>query len=389
MTSHRPLRRILAALAAGLSVTLVPVAIGAPAHAADTVCLSEQPTGGLVKTRCDDASPPETAISATTPSLNLAGYVNTDHIDIDFAGSYSDADTDPITYKCRLDGPGSSDAGTWKACTSPISYTGLADSGSGAYTFSVYAIDSVDNGIDATQRPGLGGSAPKTDTPDYDLTPSTLTFRVDTTAPNVFVLTAPYDPQNPDLPMVTTLSPSFTLSATEQQVAYSCVLDGTALPCDRGVSTFRNLSPGDKTLVVGGTDIAGNADPTPTTVRFAVPTDLGSAVPGWTLTQVQGYLGGTVLSTKRTGATLQVASSGASSSVTEIRLIADLGPKAGKVSVRAAEGPRYTVDLHRAQVTKHAVIVVRGRFSKPLAGPVTITVLSTGRRVAIDGVLAH
>jgi hypothetical protein len=71
------------------------------------------------------------------------------------------------SFQCRLDGPGAA-TGSYAPCTSPRSYSGLAQ---GSYTFSVYATDSAGN---------------------VDSTPATRSFTVDSVVPAV-TLTAPAD----------------------------------------------------------------------------------------------------------------------------------------------------------------------------------------------------
>jgi hypothetical protein len=110
-----------------------------------------------------DTDPPDTAISSgptTLTSSRAATFVFT----ADEAGS---------TFECSLDG------GPFAACTSPASYTGLAD---GAHTFDVQATD---------------GSA------NTDPTPDTASWTVDHTAPSVSLA----DPGSP-LTGTVTLVPS-------------------------------------------------------------------------------------------------------------------------------------------------------------------------------------
>jgi hypothetical protein len=68
------------------------------------------------------------------------------------------------SYQCQLD------SGSWQACSSPQSYSGLAD---GTHTFSVAATDTV--------------------TGEADPTPASTSWVVDTTAPADFALSAPAD----------------------------------------------------------------------------------------------------------------------------------------------------------------------------------------------------
>jgi hypothetical protein len=123
---------------------------------------------------------------------------------------------------CALDG-----LNLWRACSGPISFTGLAD---GQHTYTVEGIDRAFNVS----------------------SPANFPFTVDTTAP---VVTFTSGPPNP------TTSRSATLEWTAQDltpVTYKCKLDtAPAQPCNSPV-TRNNLSPGQHTFTVTGTDAAGN-----------------------------------------------------------------------------------------------------------------------------------
>ena len=55
---------------------------------------------------CDDTVPPETAISAVSTAPNAGGWGGDQHDDaFAFAGAHTDADTDPLAFECKLDGP--------------------------------------------------------------------------------------------------------------------------------------------------------------------------------------------------------------------------------------------------------------------------------------------
>ncbi len=90
-----------------------------------------------------DKTPPNTTITS-----GPSGTVSSTSASFGFSSSESGS-----TFQCKLDG------GTFGACTSPKSYTGLAN---GSHTFSVRARDSADN---------------------VDPTPATRTWTIDTTAP--------------------------------------------------------------------------------------------------------------------------------------------------------------------------------------------------------------
>ena len=92
-----------------------------------------------------DTDPPETSITSAPPDLSASG-------DATFAFA---ADEPGSTFECALDG------GSYASCSSPLTYTGLAD---GAHSFAVRATDAAAN---------------------VDPTPASRTWTIDATAPNV------------------------------------------------------------------------------------------------------------------------------------------------------------------------------------------------------------
>jgi hypothetical protein len=87
----------------------------------------------VVEQWAKDASPPETTITASPPPATNSGNAT-------FAFTGSDAGLGVASFECALDG------GAFTACTSPASFSGLAD---GAHSFAVRAIDAIDN-VDAS-----------------------------------------------------------------------------------------------------------------------------------------------------------------------------------------------------------------------------------------------
>lgn len=390
MIHPRLLRRTALAAAVGLTGALLPVVLTVqPAQAADGPCVSEVATGGSILgggTRCDDVSQPDTTITSVTPTPTADGYTSSKNISIAFAGAYADADTDPISFECKFQDPTQS-AQPWSACTSPFSKNDLADSRAGNYTFSVRAVDSNDIAIDATAKPsGFGGSGASSDITDLDETPATVSFRVDSTAPAVYILNVPFDEDNPDMPMVYTQSPSFRLAASEANVSLSCTIESTSYPCATGISTFPDLPPGDHTLVLNGTDPAGNADPTPESVSFAVPMNLtATKAAGWTTLRQSSYVGGDFITTRTKGAVVKVPAE----NYREIRLLCTTGAKYGQVEIRFDSGKPVIVDLARKRTTRRDQIIIKDRFSQLRTGVITIKVISKDKPVVLDGLLAH
>jgi hypothetical protein len=89
-----------------------------------------------------DTTPPDTAIDSG-PSATVSST----------SASFSFTSNEPGTFECQLD------LGSWSACTSPTTYSGLAN---GSHTFSVRATDNAGN---------------------VDVTPATRTWTIDTTLP--------------------------------------------------------------------------------------------------------------------------------------------------------------------------------------------------------------
>lgn len=155
-----------------------------------------------------DASAPDTTI-VSGPS----GWL--DSTSATFAFSSGDA----AAFECQLD------AGGWAACSSPVSYSGLAETG---HTFSVRAVAS---------------------TGEKDPTPAARSWIVDVTAPVVTITSAPADPSF-------SASASFGFVADEAAV-FDCRLDGGArVSCF--APHFVTVADGAHTFEVRAVDLAGN-----------------------------------------------------------------------------------------------------------------------------------
>ena len=153
------------------------------------------------------------------------------------AASFAFSATEFGLFQCRLDGQ---DPTSWFLCLSPRSYTGLAE---GSHTFEVRATD-------------LAGNS--------DPTPATVTWTVDTTAPQTTIDDGPADPS-------TTNSATFNFSSQPGSTFACSVDEGTFEPCTSPAS-YPDLSEGSHTFEVRATDPAGNTDPTPATVTWTVDT---------------------------------------------------------------------------------------------------------------------
>lgn len=382
---HTPYRRRAAFVATALVAGLLPGVLVASPAGASPGCLADVSRSILSLDGCDDDTPPTTKLTSSDPQPNGAGYVRSGSISFAFSGSHTDADTGTIGFECRLG------EAAWEACTSPKTYTGLADNHTG-YVFQVRAVDSTDAAVTWSDTVNILDVKTEPDTTDADLTPESRTFKVDTTAPNTFIFETPYDEERPELPMVTSRKLTLNLDSTEsavRAVRYACTLDKAAVPCTQGDTTLDKLAPGDHTFTAAAIDPAGNRDAVPATTRFAVPQNL-VAKPGSGWRRVKGgspYFGGDYLEARTVGASLVTKSL----TMSELRLIAPAGPNLGVIDIRIGNGKRRTVNLKAPNYQRFKVYVIRDQFSPKVTGRITIRVRALpGYKVArVDAILAH
>jgi hypothetical protein len=390
MTPRR--RRTIAVLLTGLTAALLPL-MGpvTPAHGAID-CLSEVYDAPLSLTGCDDEVPPVTSATiGVSPTRNSQGYVRSNSVTFTFGGDHSDADADPVTFECMLYNsaavPDEGTLGNWSPCTSPKTYSGLAEFTSIPYTFKVRAVDLDDRNIAALDENPLPiPLAP--DLPDHDVTPSKTTIKVDTVEPNTFITRAPSDDLRPDWPVTTTSSPQVTLNSNEAGT-YKCQLNGKSYPCSEGRVTLRKLSGGAKTFRARAVDRAGNVDPTASVVKFYVPsnTKLNRGSP-WKRVKAAGYFGNDYLSATKVGATLKI---NGVRNVREVRLLGTTGPKLGKLEVRVGRSQWYPVNQKSSRSRRQVTYLVRDEFASLQSGTIQIRVKSVpkGGSVRLDAYVAR
>jgi large repetitive protein len=171
-----------------------------------------------------DATAPTTTIQTKPPPLGR-GTGATFSFSADEAGA---------TFACSLD------LGAFAPCTSPRAYSSLGD---GVHTFSVRATDRAGN-------VGL---------------PETYSWTVDTTPPNTTITEFP-----PSASAST--SASFSFTASEPGSSFECQLDAAAFTACAAPRTYAGLGQGQHTFAVRAIDGAGNVDPTPSSVVWAVDT---------------------------------------------------------------------------------------------------------------------
>src|SRR5207245_4870971 len=138
------------------------------------------------------------------------------------------------SFACQLD------ASAFAACTSPQSYSGLAN---GSHSFQVRATDPAGN---------------------TDPSPASYTWTVDLTPPQTSTPPHPTDPSNDT-------TPSFQFSSSETNSTFQCRLDGGSWSfCVSPYTLSPALAEGSHTFDVRAIDVAGNTDPTPASYAWTV-----------------------------------------------------------------------------------------------------------------------
>ena len=174
-----------------------------------------------------DLTAPETTIGS-----GPSGTVSTSSASFAFS-----SDEAGSSFECSLDG------GAFGACTSPKSYAALSD---GSHTLQVKATDAAGN---------------------TDLTPTSRTWTVDTTAPDTAIDSGPSG-------TLTVAGATFTFSSSESSpeagAAFRCRLDGAAYSACTPPKSYTNLPNGSHTFDVRARDGAGNLDATPASMTFSV-----------------------------------------------------------------------------------------------------------------------
>ena len=388
MSTHT--RKVAALAATGLIGTVLPLVAlgGTAAHAADPCEHEYNPVPPLNISSaytCDDTTQPDTTALAA-PVANPAGWVSTKSVTFTFAAvAPGDPDLASMTLRCSLTGP--SQAFAEKDCTSPLTVNDLEDSLE-AYTFTVHAVD--DGGLtelngdnEVTKGPFDFTTPDEVVTKDYDESPATVSFKVDTKAPRGLLVGGPYDDLTPEFPVLWSTSTSYTVGSSEQPVSAACQLNTASVPCQVGKVNLTGLTAGPKTFSLRLTDPAGNTDPILRTKRFTVPFNtFGSATQRqkWKRVLAPGYVGGDYLETRVMGATLSKQVS-----FTELRLMVPRGPGLG--SFRIKVGDYYFKIVNQAASTpSNQVLVLRRVGSAPMSGLLKIFTLSN-KPVRFDAIM--
>src|SRR5262249_9904170 len=137
------------------------------------------------------------------------------------------------TFLCRIDG------GAFTSCTSPQTYSNLAD---GSHTFEVKAVD-------------MSGH--------QDPTPASASFTLDRVPPDTMITGGPSGD-------VASSEAVFTFTCTETQCTFKCQIDSGAFSDCHSGDTFDVTTLGPHTFRVKAIDRAGNEDPTPASQTWNV-----------------------------------------------------------------------------------------------------------------------
>ena len=172
-----------------------------------------------------DTQPPNTAIDSGPSGL-------TNNASPSFGFSSTEGGS---TFECKLD------SGSFAACTSPKSYSGLSD---GPHSFEVRATDAVGN---------------------VDASPATRNFTVDTQAPDTTIDSGPSGLTN-------SANPSFGFSSADGTAGFECKLDSGSFAACTSPAAYSGLSQGAHSFEVRAKDAAGNVDASPATRNFTVDT---------------------------------------------------------------------------------------------------------------------
>jgi len=171
-------------------------------------------------------------VDTTLPDTAITAYPDDPSSSAD--ASFSFISTEPgSTFECQLDGGG------FSVCTSPKTYTGLAD---GDHTFEVRAIDASSN---------------------VDPSPASYSWTIDTVAPDTSVTAYPDNPS-------VRLDASFSFASTEAGSTFECQLDGGGFSACTSPRAYAGLGHGAHTFAVRATDGAGNVDLTPASYSWTI-----------------------------------------------------------------------------------------------------------------------
>lgn len=173
---------------------------------------------------------------------------------------------------------------------------------------------------------------------------------------------------------VASYASGFTAWTTPSSAEHLTVTSVTATGLSKGM---------DYCFEVRAVDNAGNTSPWSTARCTAVPLDDRSLSrsAGWKNTSGSGYYAGTITTATKKGATLTRTHA----DIRRIAVLATTCASCGSISVSIGGHRVGTINLHTS-TTKHQALKTVPTFATR-SGTVTLTVTSSGKTVAIDGLL--
>jgi hypothetical protein len=207
------------------------------------------------------ASDPETVLLGGPSGLTSSGTAT-----FSFEAGSHEGDDD-ASFQCRLDSDGA-----WEACASPVTYTELAD---GPHRFEVRA--KTDSHRWDHWRHAWSWCY------SVDPTPVVAEFTVDTTAPKTVIEGGPTGTIGvAEVTLRFSADEAGAVPGSEEAAAeaaadeapatFECRLDSADWISCSSPATFSGLSNGPHKIEVRSTDAAGNLEPIPSVVAFAVDT---------------------------------------------------------------------------------------------------------------------
>ncbi|WP_343993214.1 hypothetical protein [Nocardioides dubius] len=213
-----------------------------------------------------------------------------------------------------------------------------------------------------------------------DASPSTWTWRIDTTAPQTTLGGGPVPGS-----VLLSRAAAFTIGTDDPSADLECTFDGVTHDCAGGSPVFAGLVSGTHEFTATAVDRAGNRDDSPAARHWTVPfgaTSLKRGT-GWRLVRTSGAYDGSALTTKKRNASLTLSVRNARS----LMLVAGRGKKNGTVAIYAGSRLVKKVSLARSTSVGKQLIPVTA-FSTPFTGTVRIKVLTKKRPVRIEGLAA-
>ncbi len=206
--------------------------------------------------------------------------------------------------------------------------------------------------------------------------------------PQTQISGGPKDAITPGQPVTLTKNPTVRLSASEPST-FNCAINAKKVHCQEGATVLAHLKPGPQVFVAQAVDRAGNFDASPAVLTFYVPHNFK---PGqgkdWKKVKSRSSYAGDYASTTKKGAVLRL---GRLRGIREVRLIAPVGPRLGKVAVKIGRSPWMKVRLKAAKAQRLHVFELRGPDARAIRGKILVKALKVppGGAVAVDAIVAR